>query len=1201
MPSGSYSIFDGYNLTLYRADGSIVGSWAAISGASGHQKPSEQNLKDVGPIPEGSYSFAVNDIQLLNSVNQLAGVVGRGAWPGSMASWGTERAFLAPDASTDVQLRDNFSIHGGFRPGSRGCIDLGPNEAAYFAAVRNLGDPSHSVIIQYDQHLETQNHPLASQTWFDGISDYIVRPIPGILDTWFPAGSQLNKNETSGSIIYPDGSVDNIEINDTQTRIVSTDIGGQVIAVATLDNSGTNITISDFASAYSWSEKSIVFGPGGKLDVIKTSNDDSSKTTLDYDQDANKVWSQQTTNTDTNNQITSVATLNDDGSKANLSVTGSGATKDVAFDATKAGETTPSFAAHFTETGTAVALDSVTVGGTSLTAAQRDFAERALMLSGVVAGALLLPGSANGGEAGGGGVAQIAITDWSVANGTVTINADLPAGAHETLTLGATSSGTITAGGTTIAFNPATLTSFGFDANGYLALSVANADGSTSRTQFDGNGSEAWAAMTTVLAANGTIVTQDALADDGTRSVYSADVANAANWAWSIERYDAAGRHVAGSGGYDGDPPASWTNAYDVLNTQPWQQLTTGTAAGGGTAFTVTLADDNTRAIVNFDPDGTQPWTQVTSDFDALGRVTRDDIQNDDGTVRTTDYDAANLASWASDTVIRDAGGSILTDELVNDNGTRVKNFFDPHDNQWWYSYTDSYDGSGGITAQTGTGNDGATWSSVYDASHSLVSTDWHGAGGSHWANYYDPHGTHAWSSYTEQYDAGGGVIAQTGTQDDLTTWSSGFDASHSLVSVDWHGADGSHWRDYFDPHNALPWTTITDRFDAAGNLIAENGHGDDNTQWASAADPSNTQPWSSYTSYYDAAARFTSQLGHWDDNTYWMRFDDPANSASWRTFTDTYDTSGRRTTETGVRDDNTGWVYSFDVANRATWKTMYYQYDGGGTTTGVSTERDNGSIVAVAFNGGGNGAGSAVLTLNLGDGAQLLEAIGSVVSAIVTFLSAFADALATFLGSLGDLFSYSFPVILDLDGNGVDVTPLSASHASFDMNHDGVREHTAWAGSGDGLLAIDLAANGAAGPDGAIDQSREILFTQWAPNAASDMAALREVFDTNRDGALDAGDARWTEFRVWHDANGDGLSAPAELTTLDALGIASIDLHPSGPSVDFPDGSAVTGLAPYTRTDGSHGLAGDVALAFDPFTPPARQQGTIAEHGWLA
>ena len=50
------------------------------------------------------------------------------------------------------------------------------------------------------------------------------------------------------------------------------------------------------------------------------------------------------------------------------------------------------------------------------------------------------------------------------------------------------------------------------------------------------------------------------------------------------------------------------------------------------------------------------------------------------------------------------------------------------------------------------------------------------------------------------------------------------------------------------------------------------------------------------------------------------------------------------------------------------------------------------------------------------------------------------------------------------------------------------------------------------------IDQTKEIVFTAWAPGTTSDMAALRQVFDTNHNGALDAGDSRWSEFRVWVD-----------------------------------------------------------------------------------
>jgi hypothetical protein len=179
-------------------------------------------------------------------------------------------------------------------------------------------------------------------------------------------------------------------------------------------------------------------------------------------------------------------------------------------------------------------------------------------------------------------------------------------------------------------------------------------------------------------------------------------------------------------------------------------------------------------------------------------------------------------------------------------------------------------------------------------------------------------------------------------------------------------------------------------------------------------------------------------------------------------------------------------------------------------------------------------------------------------------------------------VFYYSPPVILDLDGNGVDVTPLSSSTARFDMNGDGLRDPTAWAGPKDGLLTIDLAADGTSGPDGVIDQTKELVFTQWAPGTGSDMAALRQVFDTNHNGKLDSGDARWSEFRVWVDADQDGISQRGELKTFDQLGIASIGLDPSGPARMLSDGSIIQGVSAYTRTDGTTGVAGDVALVYD-------------------
>jgi hypothetical protein len=52
-------------------------------------------------------------------------------------------------------------------------------------------------------------------------------------------------------------------------------------------------------------------------------------------------------------------------------------------------------------------------------------------------------------------------------------------------------------------------------------------------------------------------------------------------------------------------------------------------------------------------------------------------------------------------------------------------------------------------------------------------------------------------------------------------------------------------------------------------------------------------------------------------------------------------------------------------------------------------------------------------------------------------------------------------PVVLDLDGSGIDITNRTDSTVYFDVDGDGYREQTAWAGANDGLLVIDLAANG--------------------------------------------------------------------------------------------------------------------------------------------
>src|SRR5205807_2160008 len=129
-----------------------------------------------------------------------------------------------------------------------------------------------------------------------------------------------------------------------------------------------------------------------------------------------------------------------------------------------------------------------------------------------------------------------------------------------------------------------------------------------------------------------------------------------------------------------------------------------------------------------------------------------------------------------------------------------------------------------------------------------------------------------------------------------------------------------------------------------------------------------------------------------------------------------------------------------------------------------------------------------------------------------------------------------------------------------FDMAGDGWQHRTAWAGAGDGVLVLDLAGNGQ------ITQRNQIVFTDWDPTAKNDMQALRDVFDTNHNGRLDAGDAQWASFKILV-TNADGTST---LETMAQAGLQSINLIPDSSSVLLPDGSRIDGVASFTRSDGS-------------------------------
>ncbi|TPK99063.1 MULTISPECIES: type I secretion C-terminal target domain-containing protein, partial [unclassified Mesorhizobium] len=165
-------------------------------------------------------------------------------------------------------------------------------------------------------------------------------------------------------------------------------------------------------------------------------------------------------------------------------------------------------------------------------------------------------------------------------------------------------------------------------------------------------------------------------------------------------------------------------------------------------------------------------------------------------------------------------------------------------------------------------------------------------------------------------------------------------------------------------------------------------------------------------------------------------------------------------------------------------------------------------------------------------------------------------------------------PVVLDLNHDGIHTTDLTHSTVSFDYNGDGVASKTAWVDTHDGILAIDL--NG----DGKVNNGSEIVFTQHAPGAATDLAALEQLYDTNHDGKLTAADHDFAQFGVWQDANGNGVSDPGEFKSLAALGIVEIGLESNHQQSVSADGSVVTfGEATFTTADGQTGAVGDIGF----------------------
>uniref|UniRef100_UPI003D0C101E Ig-like domain-containing protein n=1 Tax=Sedimenticola sp. TaxID=1940285 RepID=UPI003D0C101E len=126
-------------------------------------------------------------------------------------------------------------------------------------------------------------------------------------------------------------------------------------------------------------------------------------------------------------------------------------------------------------------------------------------------------------------------------------------------------------------------------------------------------------------------------------------------------------------------------------------------------------------------------------------------------------------------------------------------------------------------------------------------------------------------------------------------------------------------------------------------------------------------------------------------------------------------------------------------------------------------------------------------------------------------------------------------PVMLDLDGDGIETIARADAGVSFNVDDSGFLKNTSWLSGDDAFLTLDRNYNGS------IDGGREMFSNATVALGERGLSGMAWV-DANYDGKLTFADPVWNELKLWQDLNQDGRQNTGEMQALDDLGITELN-----------------------------------------------------------